>query len=264
MHKIIQQIKDIIATGLKEHLPEVLVSDYENDGAVFYMNGKNGAEFDWYVNEKISDFMVFYDDESKLGAAKLTIYDAGDILMYIYGDKGKSMVQEVKTYLDVTKEEMLDLAVLLKNEGEDKDIWDGDIDSINTDREVTDEERQDFVKKADWFDDIKERKNMLPQMCYVSKKIIDEGWKVGYMSRDEAVNEYDSGWAFMVGNESVEYTEDSNNILLMSIHEITQIDRDVWKYITHPVGTGLVRVSSDEFEVDEEGKEIFFEKRVEE
>ncbi len=86
------------------------------------MNGKNGAEFDWYVNEKISDFMVFYDDEENLGAAKLTIYDQGDVLMYIYGDKGKSVVQEVKTYLDVTKEEMLDLAVLLKKEGEDKKI----------------------------------------------------------------------------------------------------------------------------------------------
>ena len=186
MHKIIKQLKDIIADNIKEHLPEVSSSELEKDGAVFYMNGKNGAEFDWYVNEKISDFMVFYNDENNLGAIKLTIYDQGDILLYVYGDNGETMKEEVNTYIDVTKEELLDLAVLLKNEGEDKDIWDGDIDTINTDREVTDEERQDFAKKADWFDDIKERKNMLPQMCYVSKKIVDEGWKVGYMSRDEA------------------------------------------------------------------------------
>lgn len=88
MHKIIRQLKEIIATGRKEHLPEVPVSAYEKEGAVFYMNGKNGAEFDWYVNEKISDFMVFYDDESNLGAVKLTIYDEGDVRMYIYGEKG--------------------------------------------------------------------------------------------------------------------------------------------------------------------------------
>lgn len=50
--------------------------------------------------------------------------------------------------------------------------------------------------------------------------------------------------------------------ILMSVHEITQIDPDVWKYITKPVGTGLVRVSSDEFEEDDGEKEIFFEKRA--
>ena len=261
MHKIIQQLKEIIAAGLKEHLPEVPVSAYEKEGAVFYMNGKNGAEFDWYVNEKISDFMVFYDDESNLGAVKLTIYDEGDVRMYIYGDNGSSILQEINTYLDATKEELLDLAVLLKNEGEDKDIWDAEVDRINTDREVTDEERADFVAKEHWFDEIIERKNMLPQMCYVSKKIMDEGWKVSYMARDEAVNENDSGWAFMVGDEEEEYINDSNNILLMSIHEITQIDRDVWKYITKPVGTGLVRVSSDEFQEDDGEMEMFFEKR---
>lgn len=261
MHNIIQQLKNIISTNLQEHLPEVPVSDYEKDGAVFYMNGKNGAEFDWYVNEKISDFMVFYDDEANLGAAKLTIYDQGDVLMYIYGDKGKSVVQEIKTYLDVTKEELLDLAVLLKKEGEDKDIWDGDIDSIDTDGEVTDEERETFISHAEAYANTIKYKKMLPMACYVSKKILDEGWKVGYMSRDEGRNEDDSGWAFMVGDEDDDYVNDYHNIALMSIHSMLQIDPAVGKYITSEVGTGLVRISSDEFEVDDGYKEIFFEKR---
>ena len=34
-------------------------------------------------------------------------------------------------------------------------------------------------------------------MSYVSKKITDEGWKVGYMTREEALNENDSGWSFL-------------------------------------------------------------------
>ena len=261
MNNIIQQLKDIITTNLQEHLPDVLVSDYEKDGAVFYMNGKNGAEFDWYVNEKISNFMVFYNDKENLGAAKLTIYDEGDVLLYIYGDKGKTVLQEINTFLDVSKEELLDLAVLLKSEGEDKKIWDADIDSINTDRDVTDEERNKFIEHAHFYDDMIERKGLLSKVCYVSKKIMDEGWKVGYMSRDEALSENDSGWAFMVGNEDDEYTNDYKNILLMSIHELTQIDYDVWKYITSPVGTGLIRISSSEFEVDKGDKEIFFQKR---
>lgn len=32
------------------------------------MNGKNGTEFDWFVNEHLPSFMVFYDNEEKLGA----------------------------------------------------------------------------------------------------------------------------------------------------------------------------------------------------
>jgi len=40
-------------------LPHVNAEDLEENGAVYYMNGKNGTEFDWYVNKKVSDFFVF-------------------------------------------------------------------------------------------------------------------------------------------------------------------------------------------------------------
>ena len=46
----------------------------EENGTVYYMNGKNGTEFDWHVNDRLSDFMVFYDDEDKLGAVKASVY----------------------------------------------------------------------------------------------------------------------------------------------------------------------------------------------
>lgn len=39
-----------------------------------------------------------------------------------------------------------------------------------------------------------------------------------------------------------------------------QYDRDIIKYITKPVGTRLVRVSSNEFEEDNNDKEIYMEK----
>ena len=35
------------------------------------------------------------------------------------------------------------------------------------------------------------------------------------MSRDEATNEMDSGWCFMVGNEDDEYVNDYHNIALL-------------------------------------------------
>ena len=81
------------------------------------------------------------------------------------------------------------------------------------------------------------------------------------MCRDEAIRENDSGWSFMAGNEDEEYIKDYHNIQLMSIHSVMQYDGAIWKYINSPVGTRLVRVSSQEFEEDCEGKAIYMEKK---
>ena len=90
---------------------------------------------------------------------------------------------------------------------------------------------------------------------------LEEGWKIGYMRRDEPVNENDSGWSFLAGNESDEYCNDYKNIALVSVHEVYQLDPDIWNYIDNPVESELIRISSNEFEIDKRDKEIFMEKR---
>lgn len=81
------------------------------------------------------------------------------------------------------------------------------------------------------------------------------------MTREEALDENDSGWCFMAGNEDDEYVEDYNNIMLMSIGEVYQLDSDILKYIDNPVGTAFVRISSDEFEIEDNNRKIYMEKR---
>lgn len=76
------------------------------------MNGRNGTEFDWCVNDKISDFMMFYHDESHLSAMKLTLYNNGGI--FVYGDHGYKMIQEVRSWCKVSKKEIMKLAIILK------------------------------------------------------------------------------------------------------------------------------------------------------
>ena len=114
MNKILKDIKQIINENINKYLTDAKSSDLEENGNIYYMNGKNGTEFDWYVNEHISDFMVFYNDEKKLGAIKLTLYSDGNILIYIYGDKGNKIVQKIETTMNITEQEMLDLSVMLK------------------------------------------------------------------------------------------------------------------------------------------------------
>ena len=40
-----------------------------------------------------------------------------------------------------------------------------------------------------------------------------------------------------------------------------ELDRDVYKYLTAPVGTEFIRISETEFEVDMKNKAIFLAKR---
>lgn len=261
MNRILNEIKEIIKQNINEYLPEIKSSDLEENGTVYYMNGKNGTEFDWYVNEHLPSFMVFYNDEQNLGVAKLLIYANGEVILYIYGDKGNKVIKEVKTSIEVAENELFNLAVILKSEADDKSIWEASIDKINTDVEINDKKITEFQDSEQYMEPIKNRMNLLNKMAYLSKKVLEEGWKIGYMCRDEAMNENDSGWQFLAGNEDDEYINNHENCLLVHVQDVYQLDPDIWNYIDNPVGTELIRISSNEFEIDKKNKEIFMEKR---
>lgn len=261
MNRILNEIKEIIKKNINEYLPKVKPSDLEENGTVYYMNGKNGTEFDWYVNEHLPSFMVFYNDEQNLGAAKLLIYANGKVVLYLYEDKGNKLIKEIETSIEIIEDELFKLAVILKNETEDKDIWDESIDKVNMDVEITEEEITKFQDSEQYMKPTKNRMNLLNKMAYLSKKVSEEGWKVGYMCREEAMNENDSGWQFLAGNEDDKYLNNHKNCLLVHVQDVYQLDPDIWNYIDNPVGTELIRISSNEFEIDKKNKEIFVEKR---
>ena len=261
MNKILDEVKRIINEWISQYLPEVKPSDLEENGMVYYMNGQNGTEFDWHVNEHLPYFMVFYNDEQNLGAAKLSVSKDGQVKLYIYGNQGKKLVKEIDTQIEVTSDELLKLAIVLKNEADDKKIWDASIEKINSDIEPSAEQKQEFIKSEDYMIPTKNKANLLDKKAYLSKKVLDENWKVGFMYRDEPLNEQDSGWSFMAGNEDDEYNSNSQNIAVVTIGEVSQIDPDILKYIDNPVGTTLIRISPTEFEIDKRDKDIFMMKR---
>lgn len=98
--------------------------------------------------------------------------------------------------------------------------------------------------------------------CLVSNKITRDGWKVGYMYREEPdEGAPDSGWRFMKGDESDEYNEEPSNVNVFSINTICNYDPDIIKYLNSPVGTALIRISEHEFEIDKGDKPIYFAKQ---
>lgn len=60
MHRVLKEIESIIHKNIAEVLPNLSFDELEDDGTVFLMNGKNGTEFEWYVNEKLPVFGVAY------------------------------------------------------------------------------------------------------------------------------------------------------------------------------------------------------------
>lgn len=261
-NKILCDIKKIVDKNMALYLPHVKNSELEDGGAIFYMNGQNGTEFDWYVNDRFPYFMVFYGDKDNLGAVKLALCNSGEAQLYIFDEKGKKLAKTVKEQMNISKADMLKLAAVLTREADNKKIWDKNIESIHTDIEITDDELDEFSGRRENYAVMKNRMNICNLSAVVSKKIIDEGWKVGYMERNEPRDKADSGWFFASGNEDDEYLSDPKNLMLIMVGTVWQrLDSDIFKYIDMPTGSKLIRVSPKEFETDQNDKKIYMLKR---
>ncbi|MBO4637043.1 MAG: DUF2185 domain-containing protein [Clostridiales bacterium] len=250
MNSILKDIQTKIHTAIKENLPDVSFGDLEEGGKVYYMNGKNGTEFDWFVNEHLPAFMVFYDDKEKLGAAKAYIYQDGGMIIYLYDDHGRHPAKEVSTFLDVEESDMLRLAVCLRCNADDRRIWDSAIDRIVSDVIPDEHTVTEFIDHRKYYEPSIIRREILGKLCIVSKKITRDGWKVGFMLREEPQDDRDSGWQFMAGDEDDSYLNTVENVELCAVGSIARIDPVIMKYIDYPVGARFVRKSTGEFEED--------------
>lgn len=262
MNKILGQLDSLMHGCLKQVLPNIKDSELEKDGALFYMNGKNGTAFDWYVNERFPDFFIFYSDKENLGAAKANLYANGSVNIYIYADNGHADPVDFEDKIEITEEELLELAVLLTENADDKRIWDEDIRTLETDSRPEKKAVKLFVEQKKYYEPMIERRNLISKTAIVSKRVREEGFKIGYGMRSEPTNERDSGWFFSVGNENEEYVNNPENLELWLVNSALIYDPDLSSHIDASYGTAIVRVASDKFELDEPGKEIHIEKRT--
>lgn len=261
MNKILEQLKKYMQDSLKKALPDVKMSELEKDGAVFYMNGKNGTEFDWYVNDHLPNFFIFYNNKENLGAVKATLYTDGGLSLYVYGEKGHAEPVSFEEQIDAKSEEILELATVLVSEADEKLIWDEDICKINTDVKPSKDDIDTFISHKSDFAASVEFRDLLPKTAIVSKRVREEGFKICYGMRDEPTRETDSGWYFGVGNEDDKYINDPKNLELWSVNSLLMFEPAIANFITSPYGTGIIRIDSENFEIDHCDKPIFIEKQ---
>lgn len=250
MNPVLSSIETIIRDAVREALPDVTPAELEEGGKVYYMNDKNGTAFDWFVNGHLPAFMIFYNDKENLGAARALVHTDGSIYMYLYADHGRDLVRGIREQLDAGEAELLRLAALLRRLTDDKMIWCPALDSLETDGAPDEETVAEFLAERQYLEPSIRRREMFGMKCVVSKKITEEGWKVGYMLRTEPHDDRDSGWQFFAGDEDDDYVNSAENVELCAVATVASLDSAVIKPLDSPAGSCFVRTSSDEFGED--------------
>ena len=83
--------------------------------------------------------------------------------------------------------------------------------------------------------------------CFASDHITVEGRKVGFMYREEADNEIDSGWRFLSGHESQEYLDDPDHLSIYDVNTVANYDEGIVTHLSASVGSAFARTESGEF-----------------
>ena len=98
--------------------------------------------------------------------------------------------------------------------------------------------------------------------CIASDKVTKDGFKVGYMYREEPSETMpDSGWRFLAGDESDEYMDNDENAHVFAINTICNYDPDIVPYIHSPIGSVYIRIDENNFELDDRSKPIYITKQ---
>lgn len=94
--------------------------------------------------------------------------------------------------------------------------------------------------------------------CLVTKRILEDRCQVGYLYREAAENEQDSGWRLTANDETAEYMTVVENCRFVSLGAVLAIDDSVIHLLDAPAGSAFERDSaSGQFvALDEEGARI--------
>jgi hypothetical protein len=77
--------------------------------------------------------------------------------------------------------------------------------------------------------------------CLATDRITVEGRRVGYMYRQPANNDLDTGWRFFAGDEDDAYMDAIEHHGVYALNTIANYDRAIIPYLDAPVGSAFCR-----------------------
>jgi hypothetical protein len=77
--------------------------------------------------------------------------------------------------------------------------------------------------------------------CLATDRITVHGARVGYMYREAADREADSGWRFFAGDEDDRYVDDPCNSGVYDVNTIANYDPQIVPFLDAPIGSAFIR-----------------------
>ena len=77
--------------------------------------------------------------------------------------------------------------------------------------------------------------------CIATDRITVDGRRVGVMTRDEPVDDVDSGWQFLAGDETQADLDEPRNAGVYDVNTIANYDPDIIPFLDAPPGSRYVR-----------------------
>jgi len=82
--------------------------------------------------------------------------------------------------------------------------------------------------------------------CFASDRITVDGMTVGYMYRESPDGDIDSGWRFLAGDESDEYSADPSHFAIYDVNTIANYDPTIIALLENPPPCAFERDASSE------------------
>ena len=137
--RIIEQVKNVFA-DIRQRYPQITDENLDKNGAIYYMNGNDGTDFDWNVNGHTSEFYMYHKNE--IGFIKLYVNKDDTYTAYVYPNGEMNAVETIRG--DFYKGDSLYLATILWTQTDRKLIWDEDIAKIDFSHEPKEQELLDM------------------------------------------------------------------------------------------------------------------------
>ncbi len=81
--------------------------------------------------------------------------------------------------------------------------------------------------------------------CLATDRIMVDGCFVGYMYREDPMEDTDSGWRFLAGDEDQEYMENLDHHGFYDVNTVANYDQKIIDLLDSPVGSAFSRDSKE-------------------
>lgn len=99
----------------------------------------------------------------------------------------------------------------------------------------------DTLDELNVEDPLSEMIEKFNKKCFVSNHIMEEGYSVGRLYREETDDEDYSGWTIMSDYETQDYVDDVSNLQFISLGKVLNIDDSFLNLIDEPAGSEFAK-----------------------